>query len=139
FYLNKDFQFELSDYEVKLPDSLNVLKVGLALLSEDRLELKDVYLEPRYGDFAYHRKVGFQTDVAKVFLPEVIFHGLNVEKLMGESMLEAQSIRLTGANVDVFRDKRFEMKPDIIKGMPQELMMNAGFEVKLDSDRKSVV
>jgi len=133
FYLNNDFQFELSDYEVKLPDSLNILKIGVALLSEDRLELKDVYVEPRYGDFEYHRRVGFQTDVAKVYFPEVIFHGLNVEKLMGESMLEAQSARLTGANVDVFRDKRFEMKPDIIKGMPQELMMNAGFEVKLDS------
>ena len=133
FYLNKDFQFELSDYEVKLPDSMNILKVGLALLSEERLELREVSLVPRYGDFEYHRQIGFQTDVAKVHIPEVIFHKLNVEKLMGGEMLEAQSVTVTGAQADVFRDKRFAIKPDVIKRMPQELMMNAQFGVKLDS------
>src|SRR5690606_14887060 len=72
FYLNKDFQFELSDYEVKLPDSLNILKIGLALLSKDYLKLKDVALIPRYGDYEYTRKVGFQTDVAKVNISEIV-------------------------------------------------------------------
>lgn len=133
FYLNEDFEFELADYEVKLPDSLNILRVGVALLSEDRLHLKDVSLLPRYGDFEYHRVVGSQTDVAKVHFPEVIFEGLKVEKLTGERILEASSVRLIGANVDVFRDKRFHFRPDMIKVMPQQLMMNAPFEVKVDS------
>src|SRR5690606_12374676 len=121
----KDFEFELTDYEIKLPDSLNILKVGVALLSEERLHLKDVSLIPRYGDFEYHRRVGSQTDVAKVHFPEIIFQGLNVEKLTGERMVEAASVRLIGAKVDVFRDKRFEFQQDVIKAMPQQLMMNA--------------
>jgi hypothetical protein len=133
FYLNQDFEFELTDYEIKLSDSLNILKVGLALLSEDRLHLKDVSLVPRYGDFEYHRMVGTQTDVAKIYFPEVIFEGLKVEKLTGEKMLEASSVRLMGAKVDVFRDKRFAFPEDIVKAMPQQLMMNAPFEVKVDS------
>src|SRR5690606_30825706 len=133
FYLNKDFEFELTDYEVKLPDSLNILRVGLALLSENRLHLKEVSLIPRYGDFEYHRVVGHQTDVAKVTIPEVIFHRLNVEKLMGERMLEAGSVRLVDANVDVFRDKRFLFQPDVAKSMPQELMQASNFQVKVDS------
>src|SRR5690606_16261914 len=49
FYLNKDFEFELTDYEIKLPDSLNILRIGLALLSENHLHLKEVSLVPRYG------------------------------------------------------------------------------------------
>jgi hypothetical protein len=133
FYLNKEFEFELADYEVMLPDSLNVLRVGVALLSEDRLHLKDVSLMPLYGDFEYHRRVGFQTDVAKVHFPEIIFQGLNVEKLTGERVVEASSVRLTGARVDVFRDKRFEFEAGMVKAMPQQLMMNAPFEAKVDS------
>src|SRR5690606_60818 len=121
------------DYEVKLPDSLNILKLGLVLLSDDRMVLKDVSLIPRYGDYLYHRKVGFQTDVAKVQIPEVVFEGLNVEKLIGDNMLEAGSVTVTGAEVDVFRDKRYDFEPDITKGMPQELMMNGQLEIKLDS------
>ena len=133
FYLNKDFEFELTDYEIKLPDSLNILRIGLALLSENHLHLKEVSLVPRYGDFEYHRIVGYQTDVAKVTIPEIIVHGLNVEKLMGERMLDARAVSLIDAKVDVFRDKRFQFQPGVDKPMPQELMVASDFKVSIDS------
>ena len=133
FYLNKDFEFELTDYEIKLPDSLNILRVGVALLSENRLHLKEVSLIPRYGDFEYHRIVGYQTDVAKVTIPEVIFHGLDVEKLMDERMLEARAVSLMDAHVDVFRDKRFHFQRGVEKPMPQALMRTSDFQVNIDS------
>ncbi|MEX2591821.1 MAG: hypothetical protein WD426_03540 [Anditalea sp.] len=133
FYLNKNFQFELRDYEVKLPDSLNILKIGLALLSKDFLKLEDVSLFPRYGDYQYTRKVGFQADVAQVHIPEMVFEDINVEKLLGEKILEAGTVRLNDVTVDVFRDKRHELQPEINRGMPQELMMKALVEIKLDS------
>lgn len=133
FYLNQDFEFELTDYEIKLPDSLNILRVGMALLSDNRLQLKDVSLIPRYGNFEYHRMVGYQTDVARVRIPEIVFHGLNVEKLMGEQVIEAGSVRFIDADVNVFRDKRFLFQPDVVKPMPQELMMASGFKVDVDS------
>lgn len=133
FYLNKDFQFELTDYEVKLPDSLNLLRIGRVLLSEDRLQLKDVSLIPRYGVFEYHRRVGFETDVANVHIPEVVVSGLSVEKLIGEKLLEASSVSLNNARIDIFRDKRFDIQSTEEKQMPQNLMLNGVFEVKLDS------
>src|SRR5690606_7801467 len=79
------------------------------------------------------RKVGFQTDVAKIFIPEVVFEGINVEKLLEEERLEAATVSVYDASAEVFRDKRYEMKPDIHKGMPQELMMKGLLEIKLDS------
>jgi hypothetical protein len=133
FYLNKDFQFELTDYEVKLSDSLNILKIGTALLSKDYLKLQDIHLIPRYGDYQYGRKEGHQTDVAKVHIPEMVFEGIDVEKLLGEKILEAGSVRIYDVTADVFRDKRLKLEPDIYREMPQELMMKALLEVKLDS------
>src|SRR5690606_24463806 len=76
---------------------------------------------------------GFQADVAKVFVPEVVFEGINVEKLLEEEMLEAATVRIFDTSAEVFRDKRYELKPDLHKGMPQELMMNGLLEIKLDS------
>lgn len=133
FYLNKDFEFELSDYEVKLPDSLNVIKVGLVLLSENNLTLKNMALVPRYGDYQYTGKVGFQTDVAHVTIPEIVFEGINVEKLLGEKSLEARNGTIYNATAEVFRDKRYKMETETEKGMPQEFMMNGGLNIKLDS------
>ncbi|HLT08761.1 MAG TPA: hypothetical protein VK014_14620 [Cyclobacteriaceae bacterium] len=133
FYLNKEFEFELTDYEIKLPDSLNVLRVGLALLSEDGLILRDVFLTPRYGDFEYHRMVGYQTDVAKVYIPEIIIEGLKVDKLMGEKALEAERVSVYQAQVDVFRDKRWKEDPDQYRPMPQELIAKALLDVRIDS------
>ncbi|HLU89389.1 MAG TPA: hypothetical protein VKZ51_06105, partial [Cyclobacteriaceae bacterium] len=133
FYLNKDFEFELSDYEVKLPDSLNLLRIGSALLSQDNLKLRDVSFVPRYGPYAYSRKVGHQTDVAEVEVPEIILEGINVEKLLGDNTIEAKIARLSNAHALVFRDKRQPLPAEIHKGMPQELMMKGILEVKLDS------
>lgn len=133
FYLNKDFEFELSDYEVKLPDSLNILRVGSVLLSRDNLKLQDVSFLPRYGDYQYTRKVGVQTDVVNIHIPEILLENINVEKLLGEKSLEASTGKFFDLTAAIFRDKRYEKKPDVAKGMPQELMMNGLFEVKLDS------
>src|SRR5690606_13435375 len=113
--------------------SLNIMKVGLVLLSDDRLELKNVSLIPRYGDYQYHRQVGFQTDVAKVWIPEIVFDGLNVEKLMGDNALAADSATVTGADVAIYRDNGQEIEPHSSKGMPKELTMNGPLEGKLDS------
>src|SRR5690606_23513231 len=133
FYLNKDFQFELSDYEVKLSDSLNILKIGLTLLANDYLKLKDVALITRYVEYQYTTKVGYQTDVAKVNFSEIVYPEINVEILISEKVLEAGSVTLTDVTAIVFRDKRYKMKTDLAKGMPQELMMNGLLEIMLDS------
>ena len=133
FYLNKDFNLELSDYEIKLADSLNILRVGYAMLSTERLDLKDVELIPRYGNYQYARKVGHQTDVARVTVPWIVLEGFNLEKMVQDNSIEARTAYFRNPKANVFRDKRYDMKEDIQRPMPQELMVNGAFNVKLDS------
>lgn len=133
FYLNKDFNLELSDYELKLPDSLNILRVGYATLSMDQLDLKDVELVPRYGNYQYTRKVGHQTDVARVKIPWAVLKGFNLEKMVQDNSIEAQTAYLRKPIAVVFRDKRYDMEEGVQKPMPQELMVNGALNVKLDS------
>lgn len=133
FLLNSDYEFELADYEIDLPDSLNRLKIGLALLSKDRLELQDVTYLPRMGRYEYVRKVGTETDVAEVYVPKVIFTGLDVETFINEKKLMARTMMVHRPDIEIFRDKRFPPDTDTTKLMPQQLMKAAKIFLDLDT------
>ncbi|WP_200974611.1 hypothetical protein [Echinicola sp. 20G] len=131
-FLNKDFLVELPNYELKLPDSLNTLKVGLVMLSNDKMVLKDVTLMPRYGQYEYVRKVGSQTDVVKVKLPEIVFDGIDIEELMDGREILANQMLVKSPDIHVFRDKRVPFNEEIYRPMPQKLMQSSGIKMELD-------
>jgi hypothetical protein len=130
--LNNDYQFELTDYEIKLPDSLNIFRVEKIILSKDQLELQEISLLPRYGKFEYGRKVGKETDVAHLTAPKVIFAGIDVDQFFGEKMIIAQHMHLHSPEATIFRDKRLPKDEEKVKPMPQQLMSEVKMEVMVD-------
>ncbi|MFC4870372.1 hypothetical protein [Negadavirga shengliensis] len=133
FLLNSDYAFELKDYEIDLPDSLNRLRIGLALLSKDRLELQDVTYLPKVGRYQYVRGVGMETDVAEVYVPKVIFTGVDVEKFINENKLRAGTMLVLTPDIEIFRDKRMPPNSDTTKLMPQQLMVASEIFMDLDT------
>ncbi|UCS94116.1 hypothetical protein KZP23_03530 [Echinicola marina] len=131
--LNKDFLIELPNYILKLPDSLNVLEVGLVLLSNERMVLKDVELKPRYGDYEYLDKVKYQTDVIHAKLPEVVFDSVDVKGILESKDISAVSMTINRPVINVFRDKRMPFDSTLVRPMPQELMKSSGIKMELDT------
>ncbi|WP_246255549.1 AsmA family protein [Cyclobacterium plantarum] len=133
FFFNKDFQLELKDYSLELPDSLNQLDIGQVLISENKLVLNDVRFFPKVGRYAYARKVGEQTDVAEVYVPRLVIDGLEAGKFIAEEKLVARSMTLFAPYAEVFRDKRVTEDTTVVKPMPQQLMEAAGMVLDLDT------
>ncbi|WP_186753848.1 hypothetical protein [Echinicola salinicaeni] len=131
--LNKDFLIELPNYTLKLPDSLNVLEVGLVLLSNERMVLKEVELKPRYGDYEYLDKVKYQTDVIHAKLPEVVFDHVDVKGIIESKDIRGRSMTIIEPEVNVFRDKRMPFDSTLVRPMPQELMRSSGIKMELDT------
>ncbi|MGY6546501.1 hypothetical protein [Arthrospiribacter ruber] len=132
-FLDKEFRLSFPDYEFNLPDSLNKVSVGYVALENKEIILKDIVFEPRYGKYAYTRKVGYQTDVAKIRIPEIVISEADLEKFLEEEVIIAKKVLIKGAVTDLFRDKRFEKKEDKYRPMPQLLMKTAGYSVHLDT------
>jgi hypothetical protein len=133
FFFNKDFQFELKDYELELPDSLNMLRIGRVLISENELELNDLRFFPKGGTYAYARQVGKQTDVADVYIPRLLVEGLDASRFIAEEKLIARSMTVFSPYAEIFRDKRVTEDTTVVKPMPQQVMEAMGRVFDLDT------
>jgi hypothetical protein len=133
FFFNEDFRFEVKDYVLNLPDSLNQVRIGKLLVTSDKLELDEVHFVPRVGRFTYARMYGKQTDVIEFYVPKIIVDGFNLERFISEEKLAARSIRLIRPAMDTFRDKRVKEDTTVVKLMPQELMEQAAQVLEVDT------
>jgi hypothetical protein len=133
FFFNKDFQFELKDYELEMPDSLNRLRIGQVLISENELVLNHVRYFPKAGTYAYARQVGKQTDVADVYIPQLVVSGLDAARFIAEEKLIARSMTVSSPYAELFRDKRVTEDTTVVKPMPQQVMEAMGMVIDLDT------
>lgn len=132
-FLNKDFSIELPEYEIMLPDSMNVLKIGLIVLSHDKMQLKDLEFLPRYGRYEYMRRMGSQTDYVQASIPEICFNDIDLIHLIEDREVIARSMWVHDPDISVFRDKRVVFNDSIFRPMPQQLMRSSGISMALDT------
>lgn len=131
--LKKDFQLDFPNFQLLLKDSLNSISVGRVAVNNEEIVLRDVSYGPRIGKYHYARKVGYQTDVARIQIPEVRIKKPDLDKLIEQEIMEADLVVLEGIEGEFFRDKRFERPNYVFKPMPQELMKNIGVIAKIDT------
>ncbi|WP_209331234.1 hypothetical protein [Lunatimonas salinarum] len=132
FLLRKDYRFELTDYEIKLPDSLNTVFIERILLRGDQLTMEGVSLMPRIGRYHYARKVGSQVDVAEVQIAQLIFEGIDVPAFIESQQVTASSLRINSPTAFIFRDKRVPRAENVFRKMPQQLMQDIKAYVNVD-------
>jgi len=133
FFFNSRYEIVIPNYEIMMKDSMNMVRIGLATLSGKDLILENVKMIPLYGKYQYTRKVGFQTDVASIDIPLIVLEGFDMDLFVEENKLVGKKMHISQPSAHLFRDKRFPKKEDIYRPMPQELIMNAGMDVLLDS------
>ncbi len=133
--LKKDFNLTIPNYEFLLKDSLNKVTVGLITLTNNEILLDNILFEPRYGRYEYTRRKGTQADVATISIPKIRIAKPDLNELVENENLIAESIWIADLKGDLFKDKRFEKPEERYKPMPQVLMKAAGFNVSIDTLR----
>ncbi|UJP66506.1 hypothetical protein [Mongoliitalea daihaiensis] len=128
-----EFSIFLPSYEVLMKDSLNRMRVRGLSIQNNRIRVESLDMLPTVGRFQYHRKVGFQSDVAEIYLEDVEILYPQWKELLEEERLKAHKISIGNVDARIFRDKRFPKKEGIIRPMPQLLMQQAGIEAYLDT------
>ena len=132
-FLKQEFKFSLPNYEILLKDSLNKLKIGLISVDKNQIKVNDLELIPRVGRYQYGRTVGKQTDVMNIHVPLLVLESPDYERFLEQEVLAAKSLKVSDIYASMFRDKRYPRETGIYRPMPQELMRNAGLELRLDT------
>lgn len=131
--LSQEFKFSLPNYEILLKDSLNKIKIGLVTVNNKEIKINDLDFSPRVGRYEYGRIVGMQTDVMNIHVPLLILDKPDYDMFLEHKILAAKSLKISDVNANMFRDKRFPRVTGVFRPMPQELMRNAGLELRLDT------
>ena len=131
--LEEDFEVAWTDYELLLKDSLNRLRVGGFRVSNKEIVISDLSLTPRVGKFEYSRQVGYQTDVAHIHIPEIRIFEPDFGLMLSDKTVVAKSLKIVDVEASVYRDKRFPARQNVFRPMPQKLLKDAGFVLRLDT------
>jgi hypothetical protein len=71
--------------------------------------------------------------VARVDIPLIVIEAIDLDLYLEENIFLAKKLHISQPTAELFRDKRFDRQEEAFKPMPQDLMMKAGLELKVDS------
>lgn len=131
----QDLTLSVKDYTMKLPDSLNIFHFDSlkASVRHSSLIINGIELQPRYGNYAFSRKKGVESDRIELYNKEVYVKGLDFEKLKQENKIIARLIIVDSINMVVYRDKTHPVKPTERKKLIQEQIREAPVYLLIDS------
>ena len=112
--------------------ALNIHEIGLST-QQNRVYIKEFYLEPLYNRHDFTRKLGFQTDRMDIHIGELSLSRIEWRELMLRKRLIAGKLQIDSMVMDDYRDKRIPMKPGFKPPMPQQLIRDLKTYIRIDS------
>ncbi len=88
---------------------------------------------PRFDSIAFFEKAVYQTGRINLFSRKININNFNVEKLFIHDHIHIGSVDFHDLRVEIFKDKRFPMKPGIYKELPREQLMGIQQKFTIDS------
>jgi len=118
---------------VQLSSKLYITKVSSIHLNsaDGRLLLDSISLTPKYGRYAFARKVGKQTDRFTLRIPKIAVEGLAFNPLNDSTVVS--SVHIVSARLHVFRDKRFPFIKHHQVPLPVAMIRKFPFALQVDS------
>ncbi|WP_157359848.1 hypothetical protein [Algoriphagus mannitolivorans] len=129
----KNLSFSFKNYQILTPDSLYKTSFDQVYYENGGLTIKGLYVRPVQGNYGLLNSLPYQTDAVRAKVDKVSLSGLDPVKYLKDEIISGNDLRIEGARIDLFRDKRKPFNPDFIKEMPQFMMshaqINADFQV----------
>jgi hypothetical protein len=118
---------------VQLSTKLYIIKVSSVQLNsaKAKLLLDSISLTPKYGRYAFARKVGRQTDRFTLRIPKITLEGLTFDPLTDSTVVS--SIHIASARLYVFRDKRFPFIKHQRVPLPVAMIRKFPFALQVDT------
>ncbi|AYB29841.1 DUF748 domain-containing protein [Chryseolinea soli] len=118
---------------VQLSSKLYITKISSVHLNsaKGKLSLDSISLTPKYGRYAFARKVGRQTDRFTLRIPEIALEGLVFNPLNDSTVVS--SVHIVSARLHVFRDKRFPFVKHHNVPLPVAMIRKFPFALQIDS------
>ncbi|TNF44848.1 MAG: hypothetical protein EP311_00495 [Cytophagales bacterium] len=133
--VKKNIAFSLKGYQIDTPDSNYRVSLQSIAYENGNLALEGVYYRPILGNYALLRKLPFQTDAVTAKVNSIRLEGLDPLEYVQNGKIKANNLSISGAEIDLFRDKRLPPDLSIYKPMPQFLMSHAKVSADIFSIR----
>ena len=121
----RNLAFSFKNYSTLTPDSLYKASVDKVYYENGGLVIEGLYFRPRKGNYALLNSLDFQTDAVTAKVDRISFSGIDPVKYLESELINGEQLKIEGARIDLFRDKRKPFDPDLRKEMPQFLMTHA--------------
>ncbi|GMQ31162.1 hypothetical protein [Algoriphagus confluentis] len=133
--VTKNISFEIKGYQVDTPDSNYRVSFESIGYTDGDLELQGIYFRPILGNYALLRSLSYQTDAVTAKVNSIRLEDLDPAEYMQNQKLKANNLIVSGADLDLFRDKRIPGDINLYKPMPQYLMSHARVSADIFSVR----
>lgn len=107
FYYTKDISFQVAGYKSTTKDKMYSMKVDTikGSYSSRKISIKGLILKPLYPELEFARKYKVQKDRYDLSFTTVEFNGVDFIKLNTDGKLEAKSVKIGPARVEVFMSR----------------------------------
>lgn len=135
FLYSDDLNFTVHDYNETTSDSLYNFGAGLVRFSSENMNLTidSGYLTPRFGDEAFARRVGVQTDRMDLVFDRMTLNNFRLMDLFFDHALRISKVEIDKLSGDDFRDKSYPRPKNHYPPLPASALKRLDFEVSVDT------
>ncbi|MEJ2594480.1 MAG: hypothetical protein P8100_04995, partial [bacterium] len=98
-----------------------------------KITLDSFYVVPRFEDEEFFKRAVYQTDRIRLFGRKLEIKNLYIEQVLNDDFLHCGSVDIHDLQADIYRDKRYPLKPGIYKMLPREQLMGLNSRLAIDS------
>ncbi|MEN8250887.1 MAG: hypothetical protein ABFS32_18285, partial [Bacteroidota bacterium] len=130
-----DFSIQVSNYDYKLPDSLNIISFDKIRLStrDESIKASGVALIPRVNKYDYANVKGYEVSWQHLHDLDLDIRSIDFQKLITEQKVRFRKVKASNGVLDLFKDKELEIPADQYKPMPQEALKKLKIPIVIDS------
>ncbi len=110
--------------------SLNTINYNF---SENVLTIDSLKMKPRYKSAEFFKKAVYQTGRMDLVAGKVTCSNIRLKKLISDGNIHVGGVDVFGLDMRIFRNKKYEMDPNLYKKMPQEALLTVPRILTIDS------
>jgi len=101
--------------------------------SDSILNIKEFQLRPKLSREEFNRNIRYNNDWFNIAVSELIFKGLNPEKVNTNETLDFQSFSIVEPDIEIYRDKRLPDSPDNYSPLLASLIKKMPVDINIDT------
>ncbi len=135
FLNTENIVLTIKNYAFQLPDKVHTLQAKSIRLStqDSTLTADNVEFRPNLGKVAFSKKQIYKAVWLYPQIEKLTINGFDFYNLLHHEELEMRSLVLDKVKFEIYRDRGLPNRPDYFPKMPQELLRELPFLVKIDS------